>query len=61
MKLGEYLTAKEALEIGTSLAQNDSRFTKLLKECDQHLAGMQLSPISPDFNVLQFLESSSEL
>jgi len=40
MKLGEYLTAKEALEIGTSLAQNDSRFTKMLKECDQHLAGM---------------------
>ncbi|KAK4601469.1 hypothetical protein RGQ29_010861 [Quercus rubra] len=45
MKLGEYLTAKEALEIGTSLAQNDSRFTKLLKECDQHLADFQPSTV----------------
>ncbi|KAL0015881.1 hypothetical protein SO802_002950 [Lithocarpus litseifolius] len=45
MKLGEYLTAKEALEIGTSLAQNDSRFTKMLKECDQHLVDFQQSTV----------------
>ncbi|KAI4315469.1 hypothetical protein L6164_028274 [Bauhinia variegata] len=38
VKLEEYHTAKAALEIGSSLAQNDSRFTKLIKECDDHVA-----------------------
>ncbi|KAF2313365.1 hypothetical protein GH714_010577 [Hevea brasiliensis] len=38
MKLEEYHTAKRALEIGASLAPDDSRFTKLIKECDLHIA-----------------------
>lgn len=42
LKLEEYYTSKEALEKGASLAQNDSRFTKLIEECDKHIAGMCL-------------------
>ncbi|KAK9277180.1 hypothetical protein L1049_006719 [Liquidambar formosana] len=38
IKLEEYYTAKAALEIGASLTQNDTRFTKLIKECDEHIA-----------------------
>uniref|UniRef100_A0A2C9WAC2 Protein SGT1 homolog n=1 Tax=Manihot esculenta TaxID=3983 RepID=A0A2C9WAC2_MANES len=38
MKLEEYHTAKRALEIGASLAQDDSRFTNLIKECDLRIA-----------------------
>lgn len=42
MKLEEYHTAKRALEIGASLAQDDSRFTNLIKECDLRIAGMYM-------------------
>ncbi|GAV76323.1 CS domain-containing protein/SGS domain-containing protein/TPR_2 domain-containing protein/TPR_11 domain-containing protein [Cephalotus follicularis] len=38
MKLEEYQTAKAALEAGASLAPGDSRFTKLIKECEDHIA-----------------------
>ncbi|KAI9160299.1 hypothetical protein LWI28_006951 [Acer negundo] len=38
MKLEEYQTAKAALKTGASLAPEDSRFTNLIKECDQHIA-----------------------
>ncbi|KAL8534483.1 hypothetical protein ACS0TY_010482 [Phlomoides rotata] len=38
IKLEEYQTAKTALEIGASLASGDSRFSKLIKECDQRIA-----------------------
>ncbi|KAB1204922.1 hypothetical protein CJ030_MR7G015244 [Morella rubra] len=37
-KLEEYQTAKAALEKGASLAPGDTRFTNLLKECDQCIA-----------------------
>ncbi|XP_057967547.1 protein SGT1 homolog B-like isoform X2 [Malania oleifera] len=37
-KLEEYQTAKTALETGAALAGDDSRFTKLIKECNDHLA-----------------------
>ncbi|XAR55097.1 hypothetical protein NMG60_11030486 [Bertholletia excelsa] len=37
-KLEEYHTAKAALEKGALLAQNDLRFTKLIAECDEHIA-----------------------
>ncbi|XP_062147157.1 protein SGT1 homolog [Alnus glutinosa] len=37
IKLGDYHTAKATLEIGASLLQNDFRFIKLIKECDQHI------------------------
>ncbi|CAL5433190.1 unnamed protein product [Camellia sinensis] len=37
-KLEEYHTAKAALQKGASLAQNDSRFTKLITECDDRIA-----------------------
>ncbi|GFZ01462.1 phosphatase-like protein [Actinidia rufa] len=37
-KLEEYHTAKAALEKGASLAQNDSRFTQLITECDERIA-----------------------
>ncbi|KAK7279893.1 hypothetical protein RJT34_24952 [Clitoria ternatea] len=38
IKLEEYHTAKEALEMGASLAPGDSRFTDLIKECDKFTA-----------------------
>ncbi|EPS61444.1 hypothetical protein M569_13353 [Genlisea aurea] len=38
LKLEEYQTAKAALEIGASLSPEDSRFTKLIKECDERIA-----------------------
>lgn len=40
MKLEEYQTAKAALEAGVSLAPGDSRFTNLIKECEQRIAGL---------------------
>lgn len=39
IKLEEYHTAKLALQSGASFAPNDSRFTKLIEQCDQHIAG----------------------
>ncbi|KAL9275071.1 SGT1-like protein, partial [Drosera capensis] len=38
IKLEEYQTAKAALQAGSSLAPGDSRFTNLIKECDQRIA-----------------------
>ncbi|XP_008795025.2 protein SGT1 homolog [Phoenix dactylifera] len=38
IKLEEYQTAKTALEAGASLAPGDSRFTRLIKECDERIA-----------------------
>ncbi|GAB2212693.1 hypothetical protein Droror1_Dr00020674 [Drosera rotundifolia] len=38
IELKEYQTAKVALETGSSLAPGDSRFTKLIEECDQRIA-----------------------
>ncbi|KAL3524333.1 hypothetical protein ACH5RR_017167 [Cinchona calisaya] len=38
IKLEEYQTAKAALEVGASLAPGDSRFTNLIKECDECIA-----------------------
>lgn len=43
MKLEEYETAKAALEKGASLAPGDSRFTSLIKACEDHIAGLQLT------------------
>ncbi|KAL0400678.1 UNVERIFIED_CONTAM: protein SGT1 [Sesamum latifolium] len=37
-KLEEYQTAKMALETAASLAPGDSRFTNLIKECDERIA-----------------------
>ncbi|KAK2664161.1 hypothetical protein Ddye_002735 [Dipteronia dyeriana] len=51
MKLDEYYTAKSALEKGSSLAENDSRFTKLIEECDKSIAVENndlAKPLSPD-------------
>lgn len=39
IKLEEFQTAKAALEKGASLAPGDARFTDLIKECDQCIAG----------------------
>lgn len=33
MKLQDYCGAKEVLEKGASLVQNDPRFTKMINEC----------------------------
>jgi suppressor of G2 allele of SKP1 len=41
INLEEYQTAKAALELGSSYAPGDSRFTRLLKECDERIAGEQ--------------------
>ncbi|KAL4346951.1 hypothetical protein GQ457_17G024730 [Hibiscus cannabinus] len=38
MKLEEYQTAKAALEAGVALAPGDSRFSKLIKECEERIA-----------------------
>lgn len=40
IKLEEYQTAKAALETGASLAPGYSRFTDLIKECDERIAGV---------------------
>ncbi|XP_073110584.1 protein SGT1 homolog isoform X2 [Elaeis guineensis] len=37
IKLEEYQTAKTALEAGALLAPGDSRFTQLIKECDERI------------------------
>ncbi|KAK8714759.1 hypothetical protein V6N13_042108 [Hibiscus sabdariffa] len=38
MKLEEYQTAKAALEAGAALAPGESRFSKLIKECEERIA-----------------------
>ncbi|OMO66901.1 Calcyclin-binding protein [Corchorus olitorius] len=38
MKLEEYQTAKAALETGALLAPGESRFSKLIKECEERIA-----------------------
>ncbi|XVF50900.1 hypothetical protein PTKIN_Ptkin04bG0140600 [Pterospermum kingtungense] len=38
MKLEEYQTAKAALETGAALAPGESRFSKLIKECEECIA-----------------------
>uniref|UniRef100_A0A453MXV9 Uncharacterized protein n=1 Tax=Aegilops tauschii subsp. strangulata TaxID=200361 RepID=A0A453MXV9_AEGTS len=39
IKPEEYQTAKAALEVGSSCISGDSRFTRLMKECDDRIAG----------------------
>ena len=39
MKLEEFQTAKAALEAGYALSPGDARFEKLIKECDDQIAG----------------------
>ncbi|XWS37897.1 hypothetical protein CRYUN_Cryun19dG0084700 [Craigia yunnanensis] len=38
VKLEEYQTAKGALEIGAALAPGESRFSELIKECEERIA-----------------------
>ena len=38
IKLEEYQTAKVALQTGASFAPDDSRFTKLIQDCDRYIA-----------------------
>lgn len=40
MKLEEYRTAKTALEKGVSVAPNESKFKKMIDECDLRIAGI---------------------
>ncbi|KAF4354830.1 hypothetical protein F8388_018034 [Cannabis sativa] len=56
VKLEEYHTAKAALEIGASLAQSDSRFAKLISECDQQIAGIIAVRISSATNISVHLQ-----
>ncbi|KAI3458083.1 hypothetical protein Pfo_014746 [Paulownia fortunei] len=44
IRLEEYQTAKTALENGASLAPGDSRFTNLIKECDERIAEEAAEP-----------------
>lgn len=39
MKLEEYTTAKAALEKGASVAPNESKFEKMIDECNLLIAG----------------------
>ncbi|KAH0910589.1 hypothetical protein HID58_033910 [Brassica napus] len=45
MKLEEYSTAKAALEKGASVAPNESKFNKMIDECNLHIA----APAKPMF------------
>ncbi|GJN41469.1 hypothetical protein PR202_gn00849 [Eleusine coracana subsp. coracana] len=45
IKLEEYQTAKAALEQGSSYASGDSRFTRLLKECEERIAAEEASQV----------------
>ncbi|KAJ0043437.1 hypothetical protein Pint_17559 [Pistacia integerrima] len=40
MKLEEYQTAKAALETGATLSPGESRFTNLIEECNERIAGL---------------------
>lgn len=40
MKLEEYSTAKAALEKGASIAPDESKFKKMIDECNLRIAGM---------------------
>ena len=44
MKLEEYSTAKAALQKGASVAPNESKFNKMIDECNLHIAGIKLTP-----------------
>lgn len=48
IKLGEYRAAKDTLERGASFAEKDSRFIKLIKECDQHITDVCAEETSRD-------------
>ncbi|GMP70352.1 hypothetical protein CsSME_00029232 [Camellia sinensis var. sinensis] len=68
IKLEEYQTAKAALETGASLAPDDLRFTNLIKESNEHIAGTSLPLTNPDGyyfvnlvkSVLTFYEKCSQ-
>ncbi|KAI3792368.1 hypothetical protein L2E82_06245 [Cichorium intybus] len=45
IKLEKYHTAMEALLIGSSLSQNDTRFAKLIKECNEHISGEESNSV----------------
>ncbi|WZZ14538.1 hypothetical protein YC2023_107627 [Brassica napus] len=47
MKLEEYSTAKAALEKGASVAPNESKFNKMIDECNLHIAEMPSSSTTP--------------
>lgn len=40
MKLEEFSTAKAALEKGASIAPDESKFKKMIDECDLRIAGI---------------------
>ncbi|KAK1322370.1 hypothetical protein QJS10_CPA03g00287 [Acorus calamus] len=45
INLEEYQTAKAALEAGALLAQGDSRFTKLIKECEERISAEETNEL----------------
>ncbi|XP_010469100.1 PREDICTED: protein SGT1 homolog B-like, partial [Camelina sativa] len=47
MKLEEYSTAKAALEKGASVAPNDSKFKKMIDECDLRIAEEEKELVQP--------------
>ncbi|KAL6291580.1 protein SGT1 homolog [Prunus yedoensis var. nudiflora] len=49
IRLEEYQTAKAALEIGASLAPEETRFVKLIKECDELIA--EETGVLPDLSL----------
>ncbi|KAA8533667.1 hypothetical protein F0562_031184 [Nyssa sinensis] len=48
IKLEEYQIAKAALETGASLAPRDSRFTNLIKECEEIIPELSIIPMASD-------------
>lgn len=46
MKLEEYATAKAALEKGASVAPNESKFEKMIDECNLLIAGFYINSLA---------------
>ncbi|KAJ0989276.1 hypothetical protein J5N97_007632 [Dioscorea zingiberensis] len=66
MKLEEYQTAKTALEAGFALTPGDSRFSKLIKECDELIAeeindlSKRMMPDTPQYTASSVTTNGNE-
>ncbi|CAN8230850.1 unnamed protein product [Cochlearia groenlandica] len=61
MKLGEYQTAKAALEKGALIAPNDSKFKKLMDECDLRIAEEERYLVQPPLSQFRLTPMLSSL
>ncbi|XP_019086103.1 PREDICTED: protein SGT1 homolog A isoform X2 [Camelina sativa] len=61
MKLEEYLTAKTALEKGASIAPSDSKFKKLIDECDLRITEEEKDLVQPVPSTLPLSSTASSV